>query len=586
MIYLFQIRAEPFARHLVANPLVYDIEARQMLQGEPSGAAFFMSPLYPGFVALAYRLVRPDHLIIPLVQGLLMALNVFLLGLVSRRLIGDIAALAAALIMSLYWSFYYFAGEMVPVTLLLTFMLLAALLYLERDGRRQTVCMLAGLVFAGALYFMRGLPGLLRPAGGDAYSACLLFFLIFAGGAALLMAALIAAGRLRSLANLAAGGLLLGTACLVWGAAIVLALPLTLMLLKDGPRRLAKAGIFVLALSIPLAGSLTHNRVASGERALVTTSFGINIFLGNNPDSDGMDPFRFGRDDSLKREADGLRLTGSRRSEFFAGHAYTYMKEDTSGWLRLLGRKALLSVSRYEIDNNADISERRDAWRRLRLPRLHFGLVFPFALAGIVVALRRRGISPLPVWGFVAFTAVCIVFFVCERFRLPGIVFLIPLSVVGASLLIRGIAGRSRRTALAILLVLAGAAVSNADFLAIADYEFPSVTVNKAYVERLDGNNERARQYARLAISREPGNAGAHFQLGAIDEAEGDRAGAIGYYLGALERNPFHMASYNGARRVLEGAGINTAYLDRYVEALLRGGEAEDLKQQIRGFVD
>jgi len=391
---------------------------------------------------------------------------------------------------------------------------------------------------------------------------------------------------LRGLANLAAGGLLLGTACLVWGAAIALAFPMVLMLAADRRGGLAKTGVFVLALCVPLAASFTHNYVASGERVLITASFGVNVFIGNNPDSDGMDPFRFGEDDSVKREADRLGLTGTRRSGFFADHAYRYMREDTGGWLRLVGRKALLSLSRSEIDNNSDISERRDRWRLLFLPRLHFGVIFPLALAGMVGALRRRGDRALPVWGFAVFTGVCMVFFVCERFRLPGIVFLLPLSVAGGMVVARGLAGRSRGAALAILLVLAGAAVSNIDFLAVSGYEFPSITVNKAYVERLDGNHERARGYARLAISREPGNAGAHFQLGAMEEAEGDMAGAIGYYLDAIERDPFYFASYRGAQRVLEAVGVSPAYLDRYVEMCIGGGTTGELKRQIIGFVE
>jgi hypothetical protein len=182
IIYFLQIKDEPFARHLVANPLVYDIEARQILSGEPYGRAFLMSPLYPGFVALIYKLARPDHLLVPYAQALLLALNTLLLGLVSRRLIGDVAALVASFAMAFYWSFYYFAGEMVPATLVITFMLLAVLLFLERNGKRQTACMFGGVLFAIVLCIMRGLPGLKNPGGGDAHLASMLLPVVFTGG--------------------------------------------------------------------------------------------------------------------------------------------------------------------------------------------------------------------------------------------------------------------------------------------------------------------------------------------------------------------------------------------------------------------
>jgi tetratricopeptide (TPR) repeat protein len=586
IVYFLQIRSEPFARHLVANPLVYDMEARQILSGEPYGRAFFMSPLYPGFVALVYKLARPDHLLVPYAQGILLAINVLILALVSRKLLGDVAALIASFAMAFYWSFYYFAGEMVPATLSVTFVLLAALLFLYRDGKARFAAILGGALLAAVLFIMRGLPGLQNPGGGEAHLAALLLAVIFLAGAIVLIAATLASGRLRAYANIAGSGLLLGVGCLVWGAVVVLALPMVLVLLLGKTRRLAGTGVFLLALCIPFAASYMHNRVASGDRVLATTSFGVNLFIGNNPASDGMDPFRLGENDSVRQEADRLRLTGAPRSDFFAARAYDYMRTDTAGWLSLLRKKALLSLSRHEIDNNADISERRSAWRRGFLARLHFGIVFPLALVGIAAAFLKRDDRTLPAWGFLAFTGVCLVFFVCERFRLPGIVFLLPLAVAGATLLGRGLAGRSRGVAIAVLLVIVGAAVSNIDFLTLADYEFPSIIVNKAYVERLDGNHDRARQLAHLAISREPGNAGAHYQLGAIEETQGDGVAAISYYLEALQRDPYYAASYRGAQRVLEGAGVSPSYLDRYLEMAMRGEDLEEEKQRIIGFVD
>ena len=120
----------------------------------------------------------------------------------------------------------------------------------------------------------------------------------------------------------------------------------------------------------------------------------------------------------------------------------------------------------------------------------------------------------------------------------------------------------------------------------LADYEFPSIIVNKAYVERLDGNHDRARQLAHLAISLEPGNAGAHFQLGALEEAEGDRVAAISYYLEALERDPYYAVSYRSAQRVMDEAGVSPSYLDRFLEMAMESRDLEDEKLRIIGFVD
>jgi len=120
----------------------------------------------------------------------------------------------------------------------------------------------------------------------------------------------------------------------------------------------------------------------------------------------------------------------------------------------------------------------------------------------------------------------------------------------------------------------------------VADYEFPSVIVNKAYVARLDGDLQKARRLAELAMSLEPGNAGARFQIGVVEEAEGDKVAAITHYLEALERDPYHAASFRAARRILEGVGVSPSYLDRYVEKATRGEDAEDLGRRIVTFVE
>gem|GEM_PF-2154701 len=591
LIYFSQVRDQAFAAHLVANPLVYDIEARQILAGQPYGRAFFMSPLYPGFVALIYRLARPDHLLVPHAQGVLLALNVLLLGLMSRRLLDDVLALTASSIMVFYWSFYYFAGELVPATLVVTFVLLAVLLFLERNRKPLLPPLIGGLLFAASITIMRGLPGLSHPGRGGAYLAGFLLVVVFAAGSLILLSVVFMSSKLRRFTNLAASGLLARIACLVWGATLLLAVPLFAMLLRTKRHRAVGAPggpagpvLFIMALSIPLAASLSHNYAASGEPVLITASFGVNLFIGNNPSSDGMDPFRLGVNSSIRREADRLGLTGAGRSRFFAGEAQDFIRNQTGEWFRLMGKKVLLSLSRFEIDNNADISERQSHWRHLFLPKLHFGIIFPLALAGMLAVLRGRGDRRLPVWGFLCFTALCIGFFVCERFRLPGIVFLFPLAAA-AGLAVRASARGVKYAWLALVLIPLGAAVSNIDFYGLAGYEFPSIIANKAYVERLDGDMVRARRLSYLAISRDPGVAGAYHQLGAIEEAEGNPEEAIRYYLETLERDPYFSASYGAAAGILEDAGISTTYLERYVEESVHGGRLEDLKGQILQFV-
>jgi tetratricopeptide (TPR) repeat protein len=596
LVYLLQIRSQPFLEHLVANPLVYDDEARQILRGLPRSQPFFMSPLYPAFVALVYFLTKGSRAAVIFFQGVLLAANVFLIGSVARRLLTRQMAIGASFAAAFYWSFYYFAGEILPTTLFMSFLLVGLLLFLERSEAGLSRAALPAIAAAGILFLVYAMPslrnldrafrGVSLPMPRGSYLGTFAFFVIFTTGAAALLILIRLSARMGRLGNLLTSGLVLGVSMLLWsGAALVIGL-LALTLLRERPGRPKKIGLFVIGIMIPLLASLTHNYFISGEVIPVTSSAGVNLYLGNNPTSDGMDPFKFGEANRIKIEANRLVLSGAKRSAYFRGHAYRFIREQPLEWLRLTGKKLLISMGRIEIDNNADISERRSAWRRFFVPVLHFGIIFPLAMAGVVYMFRTKRQAAILLFGYVGFLAVGIIFFVSERFRLPAVAFLVPLAVLG----FRGLVGdglRRNLRALAIPLstLVVAATVSNIDFFSLAEHEFPSITINKAHVERLSGNHEEARRLIAIAMEEEPGNAGAYFQLGAIEESEGNIELSFGYYLDSLENDPFFYASYAGAKRILEMLRISAYYLDSYMDALVRGGDHVEAKEKLIDFV-
>ena len=594
IIYLLQIRGAPFYKFLVANPLVYDFEARQLLQGVPHGQPFFLSALYPAFVALLFRLSGGNQTAVLVAQGLLMAANVYLVGEIARRLLTRITALAAASIMVFYWSFYYFAGEMVPATLFLSFMLSGTLLVVRRDEDRPSRLRYPVVAFAAVLSLMHALPGLRRlgdimrgtaleqPASH--YLAGMSFFLILAIGAMACIAGLPRLRQLRGTQNTIAGGVALGVSTLAWSGAALLAGLFAADLARRRCRRL-KALVLVAGFLVPIAASTAYNGLVSGDLIPVTSSFGVNFFVGNNAASDGMDPFRFGEGNKVRIEADRLRLSGKQRSDFFTRQALDFMGRDPGQWLRLEGRKLLIWVSRVQVNNNADIAERRLAWRRLFVPALHFGIIFPLACAGMVSVLGERRQAVILISGFVCFLAVPLIFFPCERFRLPATAFLIPLGAYGGEMAVRhAVSRRPARLLFALAAAVAAGLVSNLDPAGISKYEMPSIVANKAYVERLAGNTAEAERLALRALHLDPGNAGALFQLGAIEESRGDTLQALTHYLDCLEGDVFFSASYEAAARILDAQRISRSYLDAYVDGLLLG-DPGTRKSDLIGFV-
>jgi tetratricopeptide (TPR) repeat protein len=593
LIYLAQIGGQPFFKYLVANPLVYDSEARQLVAGTPPGHPFFLSALYPAFVALVYGLSGGSRLALAVVQGLMMAVSVWLLGRMARHVVSAWAALGACLGITFYWSFYYFAGEMVPATLFVALMLAGMVLFLERD-RKPSIFAWATVAFAVLASLMYAAPGIAhlgdllggkalpRPAG--TYWAGLAFLAVLVAGA---LACTLGACRWRGLAgsgNLAAGGFTLGASALAWSGSMALVAVLVLRLLLEKGRRTA-AAVLTAGFLLPILASLTHNLIVSGDFVPVTTSFGVNLFIGNNAASDGMDPFKFGEGNRVRIEADRLRLSGKQRSDFFTAQARKYIGQHPARWVRLEGRKLLISVAATQVNNNADIAERRAAWKQFFVPILGFGIIFPLAAAGAVAAARENRKALLLAAGYASFLAIPLVFFACERFRLPGIALLIPLAAYGCEALVR-YARRKKFARLALLAVAiaVAAAVSNVDFLGLKTYEMPSITANKAYVARLAGNREETRTLARRALALDPRSAGALFQLGALAQEERRPVEALTYYLECLEADPYFVAAYEAAGAILDAVRITRSYLDAYVNDLMSGGG--DYRQARANLID
>ncbi|MFH1313169.1 MAG: hypothetical protein ABIJ00_08050 [Candidatus Eisenbacteria bacterium] len=586
VIYMLQIRDQAFVRYLVANPLVYDSQAKQILAGTPPAQPFFLSPLYPAFLAAIYYLSGASRFAVMICQSMLLAINVLLMGMIAGKLFSRSVALVASLLMTFYWSFYHFAGEILPTTLCMSFLLAGTLLFIRRDETRMAVIGKAFLLGAMGLFYVHAVPftmnavSVLRgrelPAPAGAYYATIVAFLVFVIG--------VAVARRRG--NLIASGAVLGVSTLIWGGTILMIGLMTLRLLLDRSRAYAKAAVFILGALIPIAASLSHNYLVSGEIIPVTSSFGVNLFIGNNAATDGMDPFRFGEGDHVRIEADRLALGGAARSAFFRDRALRFISESPDRWLKLAGRKLLISIGRYEVDNNADISGRRSAWHHLFLPVIHFGIIFPLAMVGVIYAARGNRDLWVLTLGYASMLLVSIIFFACERFRLPAIAFLIPLAASGAAGLLGDIRLRKARDVVVpVTVLLVAGLASNIDFLDVSHTEFPSITVNKAYVQRLDGNMDEARRLALAALEIESKNAAAFHQLGAVAEAEGDTQAALIYYLDSLERDPFFFASYTAAGRMLEKSRISLSYLDAYVASVIEGGDCSDAKNRLIGFV-
>jgi len=374
-IYVHQFRACPFYGHEQVDAEFN----RQWGEAVAAGRTFmpgpyFRGPLYPWMLGGIYRLAGRSDLAPRLVQVVLGSLSCVLVYLIGTRTfsfgVGIVAGLAAAG----YWIFLYFDAELLDATLSM-FLVLLMLWFMVIGGDRRKIGWwgLSGLTF--------GLAAIARPN-----------VLIFAPVALFWIILLERARPARALAGLAA---------------------------------------FVIATAAVIAPVTIRNAVVGQDRVLIASTAGVNLYIGNNPHSDGMSaivpgtPAEFwpGYRAQVRRaeQAAGRKLKPSEVSAYYAGEALKFIREHPRAAARLLARKVAIFWSGWEVSNNQDIRFITGTYTPVvRYLPLTFTVVAPLGLLGLLVAMRRQAGRHLPLWGFVlSYMVGVVIFFVNARYRLP-----------------------------------------------------------------------------------------------------------------------------------------------------------------------
>ncbi len=277
-------------------------------------------------------------------------------------------------------------------------------------------------------------------------------------------------------------GLTAGLATItVPNSAVLVMLALLGQLIAGVRRREWRTAFAVVSLTMAGFGGvvgtvMVRNHSVSGNWVVLSTNGGINLFIGNNPQSEETVAVRPG--ESWRR----LMRTGyetevrsrSQQNVFFRNQVLRYAWEQPMAFLGGLARKAGQAVNAREIPRNVDpyIYRGESALLRAMMWRagpfaFPFGIVAPLAAVGVVLSLRKRR-QRTPKWsaqlalvGFVVTYAGSIVlFFVSSRYRVPMAVAMLPFAAAGAVAILDAIrsVSTSRRHLLAGGLVFTSAA--------------------------------------------------------------------------------------------------------------------------------
>ena len=542
------IRQSPFFDVLVGDARAYDAWAQRIAAGDWIGReVFYQAPLYPYFLGVVYALFGHDLLIVRLVQVTIGALACSVLAIAGARLFGRSTGIAAGLMLALYAPSVFFDALI-----------------------QKTV--LDGILICLTLAIISRLVGPAFQAGrADAQRVALQFLAL---GFTLGLLALTRENAMVLIAVVA-----------VWSIVGV-----------DGQddgafldRLRTRTAPFLVALALVLVPVALRNYADGGGFFLTTSQFGSNLYLGNNPSTDGTaGSLIAGRGSAeyeqrdaveLAERASGRSLSPGEVSSYWTGRALSFIAAQPIAWLKLMARKTLLLVNRTEMLDTESQESYAEWSTPLRIGGYvgHFGVLVPLAAIGLMLTWpdRRRLWILYALAG--AYAASVVLFFIYARYRYP----LVPFFILFASATIIACRGQvlyfnirephveiqdltpTGRRLLGAAAIAALIAATNAPMLSAS--RMRAITEHN-YGAALHGDkqfDEAVAHYER-AIAADPTYAPAYSNMGAALSALGRTDAGKRAYQRALELDPefadAHVNLGNALRREGDAAGAASAY--------------------------
>ena len=542
-LYLAEMVHAPEFAYPGVDPAYHDYWARGLATGDWSGYApfqnphiektpYFRPPGYPYFLGLIYYLTNINLVAVRVVQMAIGLLSAFLAYKLGRRWLGSAAGLIAAALMSVYWVFIYYEGELLEPVLLIPLGL--GLVY-ELSLLAEKVTWPRALI-AGALM---GLFALCRPNIG-----------------------------------------LFGAVVIIW----------IWWIAKD--RRLALNASIALALGaiVTISPATIRNYVVAHDFVPISCNLGINLFIGNNESANGLCAMEIGDLGgsgtcfdypalvaNMERKV-GRPLKYSEASGYLSQQAVQYIKSHPGETLRLMVRKAEFFWSPVEVGHNEeDVMERLHSGVLRRVPG-SFPFVFGFGVIGagmlFVDSWRKKdaqkqyavlilmGLFVLLYW--VSFLP----FFSAGQYRIPIVPFLMLFTAYGVSRI--GQLAISRSFVPAACWLLAGIAAFGLASINLTGYQ-PDASKwhydQGVTYERIGKPDDAINEY-REAIRVKPRLFQAHGNLGLLLVDKGKTDEALYHFRQALAVYPRDEWSYYGIGLVYERQGKLTDAVKQFQKAI------------------
>lgn len=337
---------------------------------------------------------------------------------------------------------------------------------------------------------------------------------------------------------------------------VLLVFPFLALWLWLGQRRshgwlaaLKRPLMYAMGIAICVLPVTIRNYVVGHDVVMVSSQGGVNFYLGNNPEADGLTmvmpeirldlsiPWSEFVDttDAYAQHDQGRPLRPSEISSYWNDKGWKWVFEHPANFLALTGKRIVYLFSGFENSDQADIyrfSENSPILQTLIFDRgvkFPFGVVAPLALIGLLLAWpERRKLAPIYLF-LLGYTPTIVLFLVTARHRLAVIVLFLIFAAFAFSRILDAMMER-RREAIGLIAAFA-------------------VLLALLNLRPFDLGYDTSGQY--------------HYQRGLVFEKQGRLDEAIGEYRESLKYQPipeaFNNLGYALARRD-DFAGAYQAY--------------------------
>lgn len=406
--HLVHAQQSPTFMNPAVDPLWYYQAAERVAHGFYGPWPLFRAPLYPVLLGWVYRFVENDLLWARILNIVLQCATLAIIYHIARAYFNKLAAVVAALLFCVNGMLIFFSAEILSTSLEVLMAALAVWSTLAlRNAPSRNQAIITGLVW--------GLAAITRPN-----------FLLVAP----------------------------------------VALALALWPVWKSPAKKTALFAFV-ALFVPILPVTLANLAIGGEPVLIATQGGVNFWIGNNPDADGISSvlpqadrfWTMEKAQALAERESGHSMKPGELSDYYYDKGWDFLLSNPGRAVSLMLRKTALFFNRFEVSNNKQIAYYASqtpglAW----LIALNFALLLPLAILGIWATPRREA-RALGIIGL-TYAATVILFFVASRFRMPLVPWLCLLAGAGVASW-RSLAPILKGLSVGAALIVLGLAVAN-----------------------------------------------------------------------------------------------------------------------------